>query len=396
MAKQVIKRIFKNTDVYTEALKRMNWLFDEFENVVVGFSGGKDSTATFNIAMEVATERGRLPLKVLFVDQEAEWQGTIDYVKEVMYDERVEPMWFQMPMVITNNASSYERYNYCWDLEKEADWLHEKDPIAITENIYGTERFHELFEAIFAVHFPDEKACYVAGVRTEESPKRLMSLTHGLTYKDVTWGKLLNKKKQHYTFYPLYDWSYSDIWKYIFDKKVSYCKIYDFFYRHGKKVHDMRISNLHHETAIQDLLWVQEIEPKLWEKLSKRIDGADSIKQLQKNSFTAPKKLPYMFRDWEEYAMHLAKHVVQDDDNRELLMKEIEKYRKYMINDFVKVDLYRKVVDTILSSDWDFTKLTNFSTGYNFYTLKLFVDGKMTQDVLFNSRKYDKYVKGLI
>ena len=104
-------KMFKKTNVWDESLARIRMLFDEFPTVIVGFSGGKDSTIVFNLAMMVAKEKNRLPLPVLFLDQEAEWQGTIDYVTTIMTDSRVEPMWYQMPMVITNNASSYNRYS---------------------------------------------------------------------------------------------------------------------------------------------------------------------------------------------------------------------------------------------------------------------------------------------
>ena len=77
-------KIFLKTNVLEEARKRIEFLFDEFPNIIVGFSGGKDSIATFYLTLEEAKKRNRLPLPVLFVDQEAEWQGTIDLVNDVM------------------------------------------------------------------------------------------------------------------------------------------------------------------------------------------------------------------------------------------------------------------------------------------------------------------------
>ena len=127
-------KIYNKKNVYESAIERIRFLFDEFQNVVVGFSGGKDSTATLELCLMVAKEKNRLPLSVIFIDQEAEWQGTIDYVKEVMYRPEIRPYWFQMPMVITNNASSYNRYSYCWNEDERDKWIHEKDPISIKEN----------------------------------------------------------------------------------------------------------------------------------------------------------------------------------------------------------------------------------------------------------------------
>jgi len=69
-------RIHLNESVWEVALDRIRYLFQEFPNVVVGFSGGKDSTVTLQLALIVAEEQGKLPVKVCFVDQEAEYQMT--------------------------------------------------------------------------------------------------------------------------------------------------------------------------------------------------------------------------------------------------------------------------------------------------------------------------------
>jgi len=389
-------KYYSKNNVYEEAINRIEFLFDEFEEVIVGFSGGKDSTVTLHLALEVAEKRNRLPLKVLFIDQEAEWQGTIDYVKKVMYDKRVEPLWFQMPIVITNNASTEHRYSNCWDPEKKDEWLHPQDKISITENVYNCDRFHDLFKAILKVDFKDKKTCYLAGVRTQEAPKRLMSLTSGLTYKHITYGKQLTKALGHYTFYPIYDWEISDIWKYIYDNNVEYNKIYDEMYKHGVTINNMRISNLHHETSIQALLLVQEIEPKTWNKISSRIAGSNSIKHLKENAFSCPKELPPMFKSWKEYFYHLKDNLINEQKYKDQLIKRIDGINKFMINQIIEDDIYRNGIKTILSSDWDFTKMINFTTSPNFQSLKHYVNGTLTEKNIQINRKYNKYTKGLI
>ena len=56
-------KIFLNENVFDKALERLNFLFDEFDQIIVSFSGGKDSTLTMEMALKVAEERNRLPLK---------------------------------------------------------------------------------------------------------------------------------------------------------------------------------------------------------------------------------------------------------------------------------------------------------------------------------------------
>lgn len=296
-----------------------------------------------------------------------------------MYRPEIRPYWFQMPMVITNNASSYNRYSYCWNEDERDKWIHEKDPISIKENKYGTDRFHELFEAIFKVEFKDIKSCYIAGVRTEEAPKRFVSLTDGVTYKWITWGKKLYQPYEHYTFYPLYDWSYTDVWKFLAVNNIKYNRVYDEMYRHGVSPLNMRISNLHHETAIQVLLLVQEIEPKTWNKVVDRIDGASSIKHIKNNSFTCPSELPYMFSDWKEYAMYLADNIIQEPDNRETLKKRIDKLSKIYDGENIEKRFWKVIINTILSSDWDFTKIANFEMSPSSMLYRNYKKGKSIQ-----------------
>ena len=107
-------RIYSNQTVFHAALNRIRWLFDEFENITVGVSGGKDSTIVFELAMMVAKEKGRLPLPVFFLDQEIEYSATIDVIRQIMSRPDVLPYWFQIPFKLFNATSDKELFLYCW------------------------------------------------------------------------------------------------------------------------------------------------------------------------------------------------------------------------------------------------------------------------------------------
>jgi predicted phosphoadenosine phosphosulfate sulfurtransferase len=384
-------RIYKKETVLNAALSRISYLFDEFEDVIVCMSGGKDSTVCYELCKKIAGEKNRLPLRVMWIDQEAEWQGTVDYMTGIMEDKNVLPMWYQMPIVITNNASSYNRFSYCWDAEKKDDWIHPQHDLSIKQNTYGKERFHDLFDAIIGKECSGKKACYIAGMRAEENPKRAMVLTRGVTYKGITWGKVLSKKNDHYTFYPIYDWSYTDVWKYIESTGSKYNKVYDQMFRFGIPVNGMRISNLHHETALKHLTEVQEIEPETWVRLQNRIDGANTIKQIKSKSFACPTTLPKAFESWKEYAYYLAENIIQEDEYRKKWDKQIQYDYQFSFiekDQGIESDFWKVAINTILSSDWDFTKIQNFRLSQHVNAFRQFHRGIYKQDMV----KYSKYL----
>lgn len=353
-------RIYSKANVLEAAQQRVAWLFDEFENVVINFSGGKDSCVVLNLALAEAERRGRLPLPVQWIDQEAEWQATVDYVASVFADPRVEPRWFQMPIRIFNATSSEQPWLYVWDEAERELWMREKHPMAIVENIYGTDRFAELFQAIRLHYYPNTPCATIGGVRAEESPGRAAGLTSFPTYKWVTWGTKEDPKRGHYNFYPIYDWTYRDVWKAIHSHGWPYCRIYDQMYQYGYHVQDMRVSNLHHETAIKHLRFLQEIEPKTWQRLTHRLRGINTVKHLKKFAMEVPAALPYMFADWREYRDHLLKYLIVDPDQQALFVKKFAAL-EVRYEGMLRPDLRHKVeIASILANDFHFTKLANW------------------------------------
>lgn len=361
-------KIYLKQNVYEAALDRIRYLFDEFSNIIVNISGGKDSTVIFHLALQVAKEKNRLPLKVFFIDQEAEWQCVIDYMKTIMYREDVEPLWLQAPLKLFNATSHVEHWLHCWDEKEKDNWIHPKDPISIKENKYGTDRFAEMFTKFIGVEFKDQKACYIAGVRTEESPARFNGLTNYATYKYITWGKKNDIKNQHYTFYPIYDWSYTDVWKFIHDNKIEYCKLYDYMYQSGYHVRNMRVSNVHHETAVIQLFNLQEIEINVYNKLIKRIGGINSASQMQKE-FTTIKELPAMFKSWVEYRNYLLENLITDVNIRNIFKKQFDSHDDKYIEP-IQSNLIKMQISSLLVNDYHGTKLSTFHAANGFYTRK--------------------------
>ena len=351
-------KIYLPQSVWDAALERVNWLFDEFDNIVVNISGGKDSTIVFNLALMVAEARGRLPLHVMFIDQEAEWNATIDHVRDTLSDPRVSPHWLQVPIRIFNATSPFDPWLHCW--EPGAAWMREKEPDSIHDNTFGTDRFAEMFEAYTNALFDGAPCTSIAGVRAEESPARRLGLTTYEVYKGVTWGRVNNKKRLQYTFYPIYDWRVSDVWKAIHDNGWRYCRLYDALYQYGVAPRNMRVSNIHHETAVKDLFLLQEIEPDTWDRATARLQGINTAGQLKWSMFK-PAELPPMFRDWLEYRDHLLDNLIIDSDIREKMRRRFaSEDDNYRHNPKVFDDLVKTEIACILVNDYHGTKLSTF------------------------------------
>lgn len=360
-------KIYKKQSVYDAALDRIRYLFDEFPNIIVGCSGGKDSTVVLELALIVAREKNRLPLDVLFIDQEAEWQATIDMIKDVMYRDEVRPHWLQIPFKMENSTSSIDMWRHLWGEGEE--WIREKDPIAITNNSFlkkgADTEFYPIFNEYVDYVFKNEKACVLGGVRTEESPTRFAALTGATTYKWITWGKKLNKEMGHYTFYPIYDWSYIDVWKAIHDNKWKYCHIYDLMYQHGYAVRNMRVSNLHHATALQHLYELQELEPETYERIVKRMSGIDTAGKLGRDDYYVH-ELPYMFTDWKEYRDYLLEKLIVDPEVKAGFVKRFKSMDSTYSAEFVSLEEMTKVqVQSILANDIDHVKTKNWENNFN-------------------------------
>ncbi len=317
-------RMYLKANVLDAARERIASLFDRYPNVVVAMSGGKDSTVVANLSLEVAREKGRLPLRVLFLDQEAEWAGSVAVVRDMMYRPDVEPLWFQIRLDNTNAGSHGNDVFRCWDEDARALWIHERDPIARTENTFGTLDFFKLLNGIPVQLWPDTPTAMVGGLRAEESPFRFAAMVARPKADGVFWAKARDPKRDHWTFYPLYDWTLRDVWKAIHAHGWRYAPVYDGMHRLGIRPEDMRVSSFNHESSIRALWLLQEIEPETFERASRRLAGVHATTSIGAEELI-PEELPPMFKHWREYRDWLLERLVVVETTRARMRKQFAK-----------------------------------------------------------------------
>jgi len=328
-------------NVLESTLKRISFLFDNYDNISLSFSGGKDSTALFHLVNEEAKKRNRKFI-LYFQDQEAEYQGTIDFMEWAMTQPNVIPLWYQVAIFMTNAASHQQLFLWAWGEEEK--WVREKHPIAIhkIENKYP-KRFHK-FNLWVGQNLRklEGKSVSIIGLRAEESPDRNFVMFG--EDSNLFW---LRRKNEPHRAYPLIDWRYTDVWKYIIDNNFKYNKIYDKMYMIGGNLRYFRVSNLIHEKAFRCLTDLQELEPETYDKLEERLHGVHTAAIYGKeNLIYSIKKLPQNFKNWKEYRDFLL----------ESINPELSKVFKWMwtrlqhINDD---DCFKYQVKRILLCDWE-------------------------------------------
>lgn len=300
----------KDRTVYEASLDRIRKIYDTFDDVVVAMSGGKDSTVIFELTMIVAKERNKLPLKVMWLDQECEYQSTYEYMKEIMYRPDVKPYWFQFELDYEYNINHDNYFFKIWEKGKEALFVHPQDAIAIKENPTNINEF-KVIDALHKHCFDEgtKNGAVIAGIRVEESPMRRLMLSGN---KTQGWICPRNAKNQSTKCYPIWDWTFSDIWVAIAKNKWKYNPSYDFMYQYGLPQKNFRVSSLIHEKSIRTLAYLQEYEANTYNRLLLRMDGISSVaKMFDMQEGLIPKDLPYMFKDWKDYRDYLLEKLVK-------------------------------------------------------------------------------------
>ena len=102
----MLKQIYINKTVLECAEERIKTVFDEYENICVSVSGGKDSTVLVHLALKEAHKRDRR-IGIFFLDEEVVYDSTIKQVDYIMnlYPENTIKLWFQIEFNLTNATS---------------------------------------------------------------------------------------------------------------------------------------------------------------------------------------------------------------------------------------------------------------------------------------------------
>lgn len=272
--------------VYEALQNRLKIIFDDFDNVLVAFSCGKDSGIVLNTAYEYAKSTNQLhKLSFYYEDYEADYKYTHEYADRMFkYIDVEKKHWLCLPISAACSVSMYEPRWIPWDEDKKDIWVRpmpkydyiiNKDncPYPFTKGTAGFDariQFAEWFSGQYG------NTAVLIGIRADESLTRRAIFTsqhRTLMHKELTYSKTIDKNTCN--FYPIYDWKTEDIWvanaKFGFD----YNKIYDLYYQAGLTIDQMRVASPFHLSGQENLKLYRVIDPNSWGKMVGRVNGCN-------------------------------------------------------------------------------------------------------------------------
>ena len=146
---------------YESLQQRLRLIFEEFENIYVSFSGGKDSGLLLNLVLDY--RKKYYPdrrIGIFHQDFEAQYTVTTEYIERTFerIKEEADIYWVCLPMATRTALSSYEMYWFPWDDTKRESWVREMPDreyvINLDNNPISTYRYIEENSFQF---FPDTK-----------------------------------------------------------------------------------------------------------------------------------------------------------------------------------------------------------------------------------------------
>jgi predicted phosphoadenosine phosphosulfate sulfurtransferase len=277
-----MKKRYNSKSVYDAAIERIEATFNEFENVYVSFSGGKDSGVMLNLVIEVARKMNRLPVNVLVVDLEAQYEHTIRFVTDTMNRPEVKGYWVCLPIHLRNAVSQVQPHWICWDEDKRDAWVRDfpdHKSVISDSSFFPWFRKGMEFEE-FVPKFGDWMAngkpvsCMV-GIRSDESLNRFRTIASKskTTWNGYAWTTQLSV--HCYNAYPIYDWRTEDIWAANGKFGWAYNKIYDLMHMAGVGLHQQRLCQPYGDDQRKGLYLFKILEPATWQKVVNRVEGAN-------------------------------------------------------------------------------------------------------------------------
>lgn len=256
---RVVKYI--DSDVYTEAKKRIKHIIDTFDNVLVCFSGGKDSLVVLSLVEECYKEMGiNEKIKVVFRDEELIPDDVINFVREKAESGKYDFRYYAIPLE-SEKFIMGKNYKYVqWD--KDREHLRQPPEYAITLPADEYRVYDQYTADEFICKDVKGKIAMLTGIRAVESLFRLRACKSKINecYISATKSPRIKLCK------PIYDWVEDDVFLYFFKTGIRYCPIYDVQMLNRE---NLRVSTPLHAESSKRFSKIRTRYPQFYEQLIK-------------------------------------------------------------------------------------------------------------------------------
>ena len=378
-------------NVYELTQERLKMIFEEFDNIYISFSGGKDSGVLLNLCIDYIRQNSlKRKIGIFHMDYEVQYSMTIDYVNRVLETNRdiLDVYRICVPFRVTTCTSMYQSYWRPWDEQKKEAWVREmpKDAMKVDKfPFYNRKMWDYDFQIEFSRWLHLQKAarrtCCLVGIRTQESYNRWRTIYRGVKkqYKNCMWSTEIDENV--YNLYPLYDWKTEDIWVANGKFGWDYNKLYDLYYQAGVSLDRQRVASPFINEAIESLALYKVIDPDTWGKMIGRVNGIgfaglygnthaagrksilSTLTEHTRNRYLA--KLKTSIRFWKEKGGVLSDEVIQKlkDRNIPIQIGDSSNYKTekkpvrmdYLddidIEEFREIPSYKRMCICILRND---------------------------------------------
>lgn len=309
-------KLYLDKDVVTAAHERVSHIYDIFDNVLVMFSGGKDSLATLEVTRQEAERRGRLPLDVVFLDEEIIPPHVVDTVMHFREQDWVRMHWLTVPLKNQKYVLGTVEDVVMWDENREH--VRERPEWGITGEPGKIYRQHEMDNFVAHVTGLRGRLAFMLGIRAAESLIRFRSVVNKLNENYICASTYARVKLCK----PIYDWLDDDIFKYCHELGLPLSEVYRAQWLAGDR---MRVATpLHAEARHQNKIarWA----PEYVEAIRRVFPDFDTQLRYEKQTDVRARIKPYVSRGMDGAEAFINDYIEQPNQ-REQAMKQFRTYR---------------------------------------------------------------------
>ena len=294
-----MKKYEAGIDVVTAAKQRIVNAFANGIPVYLNLSGGKDSVCLNHLVYQLVMS-GKVDkslLDVVFIDEE----GIYPCIERIVKNTRTQWLlagvkfeWFAMQYKHFNclNQLTQDESFICFDETKKDVWIRQPPSFAIRKHPLlkeGKDSYQE-----FLRKYTNDGMC-LTGIRVSESVQRRRILSTSKNASRNLW-------------HPIYDWTDSDVWKYIHDNRLDFPEAYLYMYQTGTARNKMRLSQFFSVDTVGSLVKMSQYYPSLFDRICRREPNAYmAMLYFDTELYRRKKKEKNKKEDYEAYKAHVLK-----------------------------------------------------------------------------------------